>query len=68
MGVTFNHVFVPRRYGIEVWTLTPGFNAETDKEFDTWNLLGPVDVKFNPKFLFHPQIPTQLRQVDKALE
>jgi hypothetical protein len=66
MGFTFNHVWAPRRYGIEVWTLTPGFNAETDKEFDTWNLLGTIDVKFNPKHLFRPQIRTLYRQVDRT--
>jgi hypothetical protein len=66
MGSTFNRVFVPRKAVIDVWTLTPGLNGETDKELDTWNLLGTVDVKFDPKGLFHPQIRTQLGKANGA--
>jgi hypothetical protein len=45
------------------WTLSPGINVETDKEFDRWNGLATIDAKFNLRHLYNPQLRQQLEAV-----
>ena len=59
--------FEPHNRLLEAWVFTPGFNAETDKAFDTWNALGTIDAKFNFKGLYNPQIRGRLRRFTTKL-
>jgi|GEM_PF-5565285 len=62
LGGKTARTFRPRS-GIAQWTLSPGYNFETDKEFDRWNGLATIDAKFNLPHLYNPQLRQQLREV-----
>lgn len=66
-GANAARSFEPHNHVLEAWVFTPGFNAETDKAFDTWNALGTIDAKFSFKRLYSPQSRGRLRRLDELL-
>jgi hypothetical protein len=63
LGSNAIRTFEPQRNGIDSWVLTPGITAESDKEFDTWNMLGTIDAKFNLRGSYNPELRQQLESL-----
>ena len=62
LGGKIARTFRPDSWIVQ-WTLSPGINFETDKEFDRWNGLATIDAKFNLRHLYDPQLRQQLEAV-----